>query len=133
MKKVLVFMLCVMLVCAFPLATFAEGTETVEVTTEEVAAEITTPDHGALVSTEAEPPEETVPAVDSETDELDEELKEEIKIEVATLTENIKLWIEDNSALIGLIVTIIGYGIVMIKSISREAGSRSKIEETVLQ
>lgn len=132
MKKVLVFMLCVMLVCAFPLATFAEGTEAVEVTTEEVAAEITTPSHGALVSTEAEPPEETVPDVDAETDELDKALKEELKIEVATLTENIKLWIEDNSALIGLIVTIIGYGIVMIKKLGTIVKSASTMNNNAI-
>lgn len=130
MKKMLLFMLCLMLVCAMPLAVFADETEMAEVTTGEVVVDIT--DHGDLVSTEAVPPEETLPeTLPDETPET-EAFKEQVEIEFATLTENIKVWIEENSALIGLIVTIIGYGLVMLKKLGTIVKSASTMNNNAI-
>ena len=126
MKKMLLFMLCLMLVCAMPLAVFAD--ETVDVTTGEVVVDIT--DHGDLVSTEAVPPEETLPETLPAPET--EAFKEQVEIEFATLTENIKVWIEENSALIGLIVTIIGYGLVMLKKLGTIVKSASTMNNNAI-
>lgn len=131
MKKILVFMLCLMLVCAMPLTAFAEETEAAEVTAEEVVGDIS--DHGDLVSTEAVPPEETLPeeTLPTETPDM-EEIRDQMEIELETLTENIRSWLEENTALIGLIVTIIGYGLVMIKKLSTIVKSASTMNNNAI-
>lgn len=122
MKKILVFILCLMLVCATPLVAFAEEAEAGDVTTGEVSGDISTPEEEMPVEGEILPPEtmpeETPEEPPVETPEEEAPtFEEEVEIEIEILTENIKKWFEENSALIGLIVTVIGYGIVMIKKL----------------
>ena len=91
MKKILAILIALM-ICVMPLVAFAEDAEVVEgdnsTTTEEVPTE-------GENSAPTETPEE----------------------EVTTLTDTIVKWIEEHSAEIGIIVTLIGYGIVMIKKL----------------
>lgn len=132
MKKMLLFMLCLMLAFAMPIAVFADETEMADVTAEEVVADTTIPEHGDLVSTEAVPPEETLPeTLPSETPET-EAFKDQVEIEFSTLTENIKIWFEENTALIGLIVTIIGYGLVMLKKLGTIVKSASTMNNNAI-
>ena len=119
MKKILVFLLCLMLVCATPLVAFAEEAEVGDVTTGEVSGDISTPEDEMPVEGEILPPEtmpEETPPVETPEEEAPT-FEEEVEIEIEILTENIKKWFEDNSAFIGLIVTIIGYGIVSLKKL----------------
>ena len=106
MKKILVFILCLMLVCATPIVAFAEGGE---VATEAVEGDYSTTVEESATEGEILPPE-TIP-------EETPTIEEEVEIEIEILTENIKKWLEENSALIGLIVTLIGYGIVTFKKL----------------
>ena len=141
MKKILVFMLCLMLVCAMPLAAFAEEAEVGAVTTGEVLGDISTPEHGALVSTEVLPPEETLPVEEAlseetlptETPDVDMEgFKDQMEVEFETLTENIKIWFEENSALVGLIVTVISYGLVILRKLGTVVKSASTMNNNAI-
>lgn len=93
MKKILAFIVCIVLVCAMPLAVFAEETleeipETVPVV-EETIPETAVPD--------AVPTEPT------------------LKEEAQSYADMIAAWFEANSGFLGTIFTIIGYGIVILK------------------
>ena len=90
MKKILAILIALM-ICVMPLVAFAEDAEVVEgdnsTTTEEVPTE-------GEISAPDETPEE-----------------------VTALTDTIVKWIEEHSAELGIIVTLIGYGIVMLKKL----------------
>lgn len=113
MKKILAFILCIVLVCAMPLIAFAEGevveTEAVvetEVITPETEAPEPTPEPTPTPTPTPEPTPDTPPEVDPDA-------------EVQTVTEKIEAWFERNSGALGIIVTIIGYGIALLKTIGR--------------
>ena len=152
MKKILAI-LCAILIFALPVVAFAEGEPAddivqgeVEDTTEEEA-----PTEGEILPPETMPeetPEEVPEEIPEETPPVEEPpvetppvetpkeeaptLKEEVQIEVEILTENIKKWFEENSAFIGLIVTIIGYGIVMIKKLGTVVKSTGTINNNAI-
>ena len=98
MKKILAFIVCIVLICAMPLAVFAEEvseTLPVEDMIPETEAIDTTP------TTEATP----LPAPSEPT----------IKEEAKGYADIIAAWFEANSGFLGTIFTIIGYGIVILK------------------
>lgn len=108
MKKIFALILCLMLLCAMPLATYAEEVAEDTIVTEE---EVVPPE---------DVPEETPTETPTETPEADETPTEDaptFEDEVKTVTDNIAKWLEKNSGFIGLIVTIIGYGIVSLKKL----------------
>lgn len=120
MKKILAI-LCAMVIIALPVVAFAEGEPADEIVQGEVED---TTEEEVPVEEEILPPEEAPEEIPEETPPVEEPPKEEaptfeeeVAVEVEILTENIKRWLEENSAMIGLIVTIIGYGIVMIKKL----------------
>ena len=135
MKKILAI-LCAMLIFALPIVAFAEGEPAddivqgeVEDTTEEEA-----PVEGEILPPEEVPDEipEEIPPVEEPPKEEAPSFKEEVEIEVEILTENIRKWFEENSALIGLIVTIIGYGIVMIKKLGTVVKSTGTLNNNAI-
>ena len=95
MKKILVFMLCIMVFFVTPIVTFAEGGEVNE---EAVGMDVTVPSEEIPTEEEILPPTETPPT-----------FEEEVEI----VTDNIVEWLEGHTAEIGVIVTLIGYGIVI--------------------
>lgn len=136
MKKIFALILCLMLLCATPLVAFAEGevTEepavTEEETTEEVPVETPTEDE-TPAEDEIVPPEDVpdetladtpeVP-VETPTEETDTDW-EDVK---TTISDAIVNWITPNLEEIGVVVTLIGYGIVLfrkIKTIIKSAGT----------
>lgn len=115
MKKILAFILCIVLVCAMPLIAFAEG-EVVE-TEPVVETEVITPETEAPEST----PEPTPTPTPTPTPEPAPDTPPDVDpdAEVQTITEKIEAWFERNSGALGIIVTIIGYGIALLKIIGR--------------
>ena len=109
MKKFFALILCLMLLCAMPLATFAEGEEVTEDTT--VTEEETVLEQGEIIPEQEETvPEETepAPAPEEETGTDWNEIKD-------TLSGAFVEWIEPNIEEIGVVVTLVGYGIMLIK------------------
>lgn len=120
MKKILAFILCIILICAMPLVAFAEEADTDAVdeggsivenlsTEDETLTEVE--NEGEAVIPEPTPtpspnPPDTDPDIDPDA-------------EVKSITEKIEAWFERNSGALGIIVTIIGYGIALLKSIGR--------------
>ena len=144
MKKILAFILCAMLIFALPVVAFAEGEPADEIVQGEVedTTEEEAPVEEEILSPEETPeevpeeiPEETPPVETPSTETPKDEaptIKEEVEIEVEILTENIKKWFEENSAFIGLIVTIIGYGIVVIKKLGTVVKSTGTINNNAI-
>ena len=95
MKKIFALILCLMLLCAMPLATFAEGEEVTEDTT--VTEEETIPEQT-----------EPAPAPEEETGTDWEGVKD-------TLSGAFVEWVEPNIEEIGVVVTLIGYGVMLFK------------------
>lgn len=103
MKKIFAFILCLMLLCATPLAAFAEG-----------EAEVPT-ENEIVTEGEISPPAEDVPPTEDTTPpEEDGDDWENVK---DTISETIVKWIEPNIEEIGVVVTLIGYGIVLFKKL----------------
>lgn len=106
MNKILAFIVCIVLICAMPLAVFAEEvseTLPVEDMIPETEAIDTTP------TTEATPlPTPTEPTI-----------KEEVK----GYADIIAAWFEANSGALGIVFTIIGYGIVLFKKVKTMTAS----------
>ena len=114
MKRILVFILVLMLVCVTPLVASAEDYEVGDVFEGVVEGDNSTPETETPTEEEISPPVETP----EETPPIEIPPKEEaptFEDEVQTVTDNLVKWLEDHSAEIGVIVTLIGYGIVMIK------------------
>lgn len=116
MKKILVFILVLMLVCVTPLVASAEDAQVGDVFDGVVEGDNSTPE------TEMPTEEEIQPPVDTPTFEE----------EVQTVTDNLVEWLEDNSALIGLIVTLIGYGIVTFNKLSTVIKSASTMNNNAI-
>jgi hypothetical protein len=104
MKKILAFIVCIVLVCAMPLVVFAEETtEDVVDTTpvvEETIPETDVPDVAPTPSTDLTPEEEAKGYADI-----------------------IAAWFEANSGALGIVFTIIGYGIVLFKKVKTMTAS----------
>ena len=116
MKKILVFILVLMLVCVTPLVASAEDYQVGDVYEGVVEGDNSTPE------TEMPTEEEIQPPVDTPTFEE----------EVQTVTDNLVNWLEDNSALIGLIITLIGYGVVTFNKLSTVIKSASTMNNNAI-
>ncbi len=121
MKKIFAILLATIL-CIMPLVSFAEeasdATEVVE--GDNSTTEVETPTEGEIL------PPETV------SEETSEEDAPTVEDEVKTITANIVAWIEEHSAEIGIIVTLIGYGIVMIKKLGTVIRSASTMNNNAI-
>ena len=104
MKKILAFIVCIVLICAMPLVVFAEETadDVVDTTpvVEETIPETTVPDVAPTPSTDLTPEEEAQGYADI-----------------------IAAWFEENSGALGIVFTIIGYGIVLFKKVKTMTAS----------
>ena len=117
MKKILAFILCAMLICVTPIVAFAEGDSADEVATEGVEGENSTTTEESATEGEISTPE-TIPEEDV----------------AQTISDSIAKWLEEHSAEIGIIVTLIGYGIVLFKKLGtviKSAGTMNNNTITV--
>ena len=121
MKKILAFILCLMLLCAVPLFSFAEGYEVGDAYEGEVAGdksnlEAETPAEEEILPPEVVPEEtpEVIPETPSE-EAPEENEKSEFDDIQDTISGAIKAWIEPHLEEISVIVTLIGYGIMVFK------------------
>lgn len=122
MKKIFALMLALMLLCA-PIVASAEDYDVGDVFEGEVGEDNSIPE------TETPTEEEIQPPADTPTDTPTVPTFEE---EVTIVTDNIVKWIEDNSALIGLIVTVLGYGIVTFKKLGTVIKSASTMNNNAV-
>lgn len=130
MKKIIALIICLMLICV-PLVASAEDYEVGDVFTGEVLEGETTPEDETPTEEEIQPPVETpeeTPPVETPPTEEAPTFKEEVQ----TVTDNIVKWLEDNSALLGLIVTLIGYGIVTFKKLGTVIKSASTMNNNAI-
>ena len=104
MKKILAFIVCIVLVCAMPLVVFAEETTDDVVETTPVVEETI--------------PETDVPDV-APTPPTEPTIEEEAK----GYADIIAAWFEKNSGALGIVFTIIGYGIVLFKKVKTMTAS----------
>lgn len=113
MKKIFAILLALM-ICTMPLVAFAEETtiDTEVVEGDDSTTEVETPTEGEISSPIEEEPD------------FDEVQK--------TISEMLVDWIEDHSAEIGIIVTLIGYGIVMIKKLGTVIRSASTMNNNAI-
>lgn len=126
MKKLIVGILCFMLLIA-PLSASAEeaaeGITEGETVGDEV---IDTPAEEIPTDEEIEGDGEVVVPDDVPTD--DSTFEEEVEV----VTDKIVKWLEDNSALLGMIVTLIGYGIVTFNRLSTVIKSASTMNNNAI-
>lgn len=130
MKKIIALIICLMLICV-PLVASAEDYEVGDVFTGEVLEGETTPEDETPTEEEIQPPAETpeeTPPVETPPTEEAPTFEEEVQ----TVTDNIVKWLEDNSALLGLIVTLIGYGIVTFKKLGTVIKSASTMNNNAI-
>lgn len=145
MKKIIAFILCLMVVCV-PLTVSAESDETEgAVVGEVIESDITTPgeetptdgensggeDYENGDAFEGETPEETpeekppvveTPPVETPPVETPPTFEEEVEM----VTEQIVVWLTANMEEIGVVITLIGYGIVLftrIKTLIKSTGT----------
>ena len=114
MKKILAFILCIVLMCAMTIVAFAES-EVVEETppvVEILPVEEPTP--------ETEPPDTTPPTEAIPLPTPSEPTPEE---EAKGYTDIITDWFEANSGALSIVFTIIGYGIVLFKKVKKMTAS----------
>lgn len=136
MKKIFALILCLMFLLV-PLSVSAEEVTEVEnggevdnststdetPTEEEIVPPETSPEDGSEEAVDEPPEAPTDEGVDTPPEQIPEETpKEEVpkdtfEEEVKTVTDNIAKWLEENSGFIGLVITIIGYGIVSLKKL----------------
>ena len=134
MKKILAFILVIVLVCAMPFSAFAEeansdaagegepivdnlSTEDETVTEDENEDEEVAPE--PTPEPEQTPTPTPTPEVIPSPEPTDTDPEIDPDSEVQTVTEKIKAWFERNSGALGIIITIISYGIALLKSIKR--------------
>lgn len=113
MKKIFAILLALM-ICTMPLVAFAEEAP--------IDTEVVEGDNSTTVE-ETPTDGEISPPVDEEPD-FDEVQK--------TISEMLVDWIEEHSAEIGIIVTLIGYGIVMIKKFGTVIKSASTMNNNAI-
>lgn len=159
MKKILAFILCLMLVCVIPIVASAEDYEVGDVYEGEVPEDNSTPEDETPTEEEILPPEET--PEDTPTEETPEEIpsepipdetpkeevsdetpdelptvtpdvKEEEKSDIKTITAEIAKWLEDNYEWISLVITIIAYGILMVRKLSLVRKSMGTINNNAI-
>jgi hypothetical protein len=153
MKKIIALILCLVVVCVPIIASAEDGDIDSAVAGEVMEGDNSTPedetptegensgdeDYGVgdvfdgevpdetPDETPEETPEETPPVIEPPVEETPEDDTDvSFKEEVEMVSEQIVKWLEDNSVLIGLIITIIGYGIVgfsKIKMILKSTGT----------
>lgn len=131
MKKILVFILVLMLVCVTPLVASAEDYEVGDVFEGEVEVDTSTPETEMPTEEEILPPVET-PEVTPPIEIPPTDGTPTFEDEVQTVTDNLVKWLEENSALIGLIITVIGYGIVTIKRLGTVIKSASTMNNNAI-
>ncbi len=115
MKKIIALILCLMLLCV-PIVASAEDYEAGDVFEGEVTEDEATLEEESPVEEEIQPPVEAPPTEGELT------LEEEVNI----VTEQIVEWITANIEELGVIITLVGYGIVLfnkLKTIIRSAGT----------
>ena len=113
MKKILILMLCVILICAMPIMASADEADT----SESVETEDTTPGTEEAPPVEEVPPEDVAPPA--------EEVPEEPKMTLPEKFVNFLTTNYDSTALISLVITIIAYtiyGIQQYKSLGGKIG-----------
>ena len=103
MKKILAFILCAFLLCATPIVAFAADDSAGAVAEEVIEENITTPETETPTEEEIQPPMETP-----------EEPRPTLEEEVDMVTKEIEEWLMANIEEIGVIITLIGYGIVIL-------------------
>lgn len=135
MKKIIALIVCLMLICV-PLVASAEDYEVGDVFEGVVEEGNSTPEDETPTEEEIQPPVETpeeTPPVENPPAEtpLTEEAPT-FEDEVQTVTDNLVKWLEDNSALIGLIITLIGYGIVTFKKLGTVIKSASTMNNNAI-
>ena len=135
MKKIIALIVCLMLICV-PLVASAEDYEVGDVFTGEVLEGETTPEDETPTEEEIQPPvetpEETPPVENPPAETPPTEEAPTFEDEVQTVTDNLVKWLEDNSALLGLIVTLIGYGIVTFKKLGTVIKSASTMNNNAI-
>lgn len=163
MKKILAFILCLMLVCVIPIVASAEDYEVGDVYEGEVPEDNSTPEDETPTEEEILPPEETpedtpteeipeeIPSEpipdetpdDTPTEEVPDETPDELptvtptedikeKTDVKTITAEIAKWLEDNYEWISLVITIIAYGILMVRKLSLVRKSMGTINNNAI-
>ena len=146
MKKIFALILCLMLICVAPLVAAAEVETDAPIVTEDEATENLPTEEETPVEDEITPPEEVPEETPTETPEAPEEVPEQISTEGETTGEDvagwddvketlsgaIKEWIEPNLEEIGVIVTLIGYGIVLFKKLRTIIKSASTINNNAI-
>lgn len=121
MKKIIALIICLMLLCV-PIVASAEDYEIGDVFEGVVEEGDSTPEAEMPTEEEILPPVETPPTEEAPT----------FEDEVQTVTDNLVKWLEDNSALIGLIITLIGYGIVTFKKLGTVIKSASTMNNNAI-
>lgn len=126
MKKLIVGILCFMLLIA-PLSASAEEAAEGVTEGETIGGDvIDTPAEEIATDEEIEGDGEAVVPDDVPTD--DPTFEEEVEV----VTDKIVKWLEDNSALLGMIVTLIGYGIVTFNRLSTIIKSASTMNNNAI-
>ena len=126
MKKLVVGILCFMLLIA-PLSASAEEAAEGVTEGETMGGDvIDTPAEEIATGEEIEGDGEAVVPDDVPTD--DPTFEEEVEV----VTDKIVKWLEDNSALLGMIVTLIGYGIVTFNRLSTVIKSASTMNNNAI-
>ena len=123
MKKILAFILCIVLMCAMPIVAFAES-EVIEETppvVETLPTEEPTP--------ETEPPDTTPP---TELTPLPTPPEPTFEEDARATTEKIKAWFEKNSGALTIVFTIIGYGVAMFKKIKNVVKSATTMNNNAI-
>lgn len=125
MKKIIAFMICIVLMCAMPIAVFAEETDVLE--SSPVIEE-------TLPETEEVIPEETVPEVDESVPAPDTTVPEPDNTPIEptpeqptiTFTDSLAAWFEDNydwlSIVIAIFVNIIYMGRKLFSPLNKNIG-----------
>ena len=121
MKKIIAFMICIVLMCAMPIAVFAEETDVLE---SSPVIEETLPETEEAIPEETVPEvDESVPAPDTTVPEPDNTTPEE---PTTTFTDEIAAWFENNydwlSIVIAIFVNIIYMGRKLFSPLNKNIG-----------
>lgn len=120
MKKLFAILMCLMLIFVTPLVTYAEDLEVGDVYEGEVGEDNSTPEEEMPTEGEISAPEETPEAED----------------ELKTVTDEIVEYLEENYEWIGVIITIIGYGILgfrKLKNVLKSMGTLNNNAVTIAE
>ena len=149
MKKILAFIVCIVLVFAMPLVAFAEEVESAPVdeessitenvpTEEEEATEGEIEDETATPEPTPEPtptptPEQSAPASKPTETPLDTPTTTPTtEVDVKVITEDIAAWLEANSGAIAIICTIIGNCVIVFNTIKKVVKSMTTMNNNAV-